>query len=485
MLIGEAFAERREQVRQSPDLGRLLARLVARAGPVLEREPIVPSAKALLSVDGGVCPRDGGPLVFDPWSPDAHRCARCGERVGGERQHRWWARFQHLWLAERAAHLAAVAAFGGTAQAAERAAAILRAYADRYLEYPNSDNVLGPSRPFFSTYLESIWITNLVAAAVMLREANALDDRAGRAMDEIGEEAAGLIGEFNEGLSNRQTWHNAALAALAVWFEDEELLAGSLGGPAGLLAHALQGFGADGMWYEGENYHLFALRGLLVGLDWVRAADLDPRGEAEVAERVRAALLAPALTALPDATFPARKDARFGMSLAQPMYLELWEAGRGAGGPAGGALDDWLATLYAVPAPAAGTFDSYLHETGEPRARAALTRGSVLVDAREHAAGARRPGPPLAAGRRADALAGAGSASEPRAVRQPGVRAVWRRTRPPRSAPSHHARGRGALAARPRNGELRGAGPLLVPLHARAQRAPARWHVPGRRGCSV
>ncbi len=28
---------------------------------------------------------------------------------------------------------------------------------------------------------------------------------------------------------------------------------------------------------------------------------------------------------LPDFTFPARRDARYGISLAQPMYLELWE----------------------------------------------------------------------------------------------------------------------------------------------------------------
>ncbi len=367
MLIGEALAERRKRVRESPDLARLLARQTERARPVLERDPIIPTAKALLSVDGGVCPRDGAALRFDPWSANAHRCTRCGELAGGERRHRWWARFQHLWLAERAAHLAALAAFGGAERAGERAAEILRAYGDRYLDYPNADNVLGPSRPFFSTYLESIWITNLVAAAVLLREVSALDAAAGQAMDLIGEEAAGLIGEFNEGFSNRQTWHNAALAALAVWFEDEELLSGALGGPAGLLAHTLQGFGADGMWYEGENYHLFALRGLLVGLDWVRAADVDPRGEAEIAERVHAALLAPALTALPDATFPARKDARFGLSLAQPMYLELWEAGAQAGGEADSELDHWLARLYAEPPPPAETFDSYLHEAGEPR----------------------------------------------------------------------------------------------------------------------
>jgi hypothetical protein len=365
MLMGEALAARRELVRRSPDLERLLARLGARARPLLDRDPVVPRAKALLSSDGGVCPRDRAALLFDPWSPEAHLCPSCGDRVSGERHHRWWARFQHLWLAERAAHLAAVAAFAGDARAAKRACTLLTTYGQRYPDYPNSDNVLGPSRPFFSTYLESIWITNLVAAAVLLREANALDESAGRAMDLIGDEAAGLIGEFNEGFSNRQTWHNAALAALAVWFEDEELLGGALSGPAGLLAHALQGFAADGMWYEGENYHLFALRGLLIGLDWARAADIDPRTEGEVSGRLRAALMAPAYTALPDGTFPARKDARFGMSLAQPMYLELWEAGRPASEPDGD-LEDWLASLYRRPAPPAATFDSYLHESGEP-----------------------------------------------------------------------------------------------------------------------
>ena len=362
MLIGEDFAARRELVQRSPDLSRLLARLREGARPLLDRAPAIPEVKALLSVDGGVCPRDGGALVFDPWSPELHRCSRCGDVARGERQHRWWARFQHLWLAERAAHLAAVAGFGGDSGAAIRAVEILRGYGERYLEYPNSDNVLGPSRPFFSTYLESIWITNLVAAAVLLREADLLDPAAGRAMDLIGEESANLIGEFNEGLSNRQTWHNAALAALAVWFEDEELLEGALGGGSGLLTHALQGFGSDGMWYEGENYHLFALRGLLIGLDWARAAGLDPRGETEMANHIRSALLAPTLSALPDATFPARKDARFGMSLAQPMYLELWEAG--AAGAADPDVASWLAMLYARPAPAAETFDSYLHEAG-------------------------------------------------------------------------------------------------------------------------
>jgi hypothetical protein len=199
----------------------------------------------------------------------------------------------------------------------------------------------------------------------------------------VAEEAANVIGEFDEGFSNRQTWHNAALAAIAVWFEDEELATRAVQGPTGMLAHLVQGFGSDGMWYEGENYHLFALRGQLTAMGWARQAGVDLLEDARLAGLLAAALRAPAVTALPDHTFPARKDSRFGMSLAQPMYLELWEVGLARLGDAGSDLWSWLRELYAAPAPRAETFDSYLHETGAaapagPRTRADLSWWALL-----------------------------------------------------------------------------------------------------------
>jgi hypothetical protein len=153
-----------------------------------------------------------------------------------------------------------------------------------------------------------------------------------------------------------------------VWVEDEELATRMLEGRSGILTHLLQGFGPDGMWYEGDNYHLFALRGQLVAMGWARQAGVDLLADSQLAQRLGAALRAPALTALPDGTFPARKDSRFGVSLAQPMYLELWEVGLArlerAGVPQSD-LWDWLRLLYQAGAPPAQTFDSYLHEAGE------------------------------------------------------------------------------------------------------------------------
>ena len=365
MLNEQELAERREVIAGSPDLVRLLMRLEERAEPVLTQPPPLPTVKALLSVDGGVCPRDRTALAYDPWSPFSHRCPRCSESFSGDRNHRWWARFQHLWLGERIAHLATLASLGDNDRAGAGASRLIVDYGARYLDYPNRDNVLGPARLFFSTYLESIWITNVISAALLLRSAGQLDQETSDAVDLIANEAANLIGDFNEGFSNRQTWNNAALAGLSLWFEDESLLRTSLESPTGLIAHLKRGFGEDGMWFEGENYHLFALRGLLLGLAFARSAGLDAFADEALAAHVEAALRAPALTALPDLTFPARKDSRFGVSLAQPMYLENWEAGFGGLGTEGD-LAGWLATLYQSPAPPAMLLDSYLHEAGLP-----------------------------------------------------------------------------------------------------------------------
>jgi hypothetical protein len=385
MVTAEEIEARSALTAGSADLAALRDGLAGSAAPLIARMPPVPAVKALLSRNGGICPQDGAPLAFDPWSPDVHRCTRCGREHTSERHHRHWARFQHLWLAERAGHLAALAALAGDADAGTRAAELLAAYAG-YAEFPNRDNVLGPARLFFSTYLESIWTTNYLAAAQLLREAGMLDDATAEVVGAVADEAAALIGEFDEGFSNRQTWHNAALAAVAVWFEDAELAARAIESETGLLAHLAHGFAADGTWHEGENYHLFALQGLLTGIRWARGAGVDALADAALADRLTDALRAPMLTALPDLTFPARKDSRFAVSLAQPMYLDLWERGlgmlEGRDGADPSGLAGWLRQLYAAPAPAAQLFDSCLHEAGRPapehRSRADLPWTSLL-----------------------------------------------------------------------------------------------------------
>lgn len=340
---------------------------------LLREAPPVPAVKALLSRDGGVCPEDGATLRFDPWSPDRHRCPDCGKETGGPRHHAHWARAQHLWLAERLADLGVLAVTGDRAAAA-RANELLERYETLYFDLPNRDNVLGPSHLFFSTYLESLWVTQWLAGAVALREAGLLSDARVEGVNRVADEAATLIAEFNEGMSNRQTWNAAALTAIAAWFGDEELAQTAIESRTGLLGHLADGFGDDGLWWEGENYHLFALRGLMTGMYWARMQGVDLLEDDLLRQHFRDAVLGPGRSALPDLTYPARKDARYGVSLAQPAHLELFDVGRSWVG-ADAELDGWVAALMAVPPQPAEHWDAWLHEAGlddipsDPRAR--------------------------------------------------------------------------------------------------------------------
>ena len=142
----------------------LATSLAADLSTVIARPLYVPEQKALLSREGGRCPRDGTLLDFDPFSPHAHKCPRCGEVYTGELHDRFWIYWYQLWLAERAVHGALLGVLGVEPRGLAFAASILDAYCDRYAKYPNVDNALGPTRPFFSTYLESIWLLQLCVA---------------------------------------------------------------------------------------------------------------------------------------------------------------------------------------------------------------------------------------------------------------------------------------------------------------------------------
>ncbi len=287
----------------------------------------VPRGKALLSRAGGTCERDGTALVFDPWSPHEHRCPRCGTVHRGELHDRWWLYPYQLWLAERAAHAAALFALRGESRHGEFAAALLDQYATAYPEYPNRDNVLGPSRPFFSTYIESIWLLQLCVALDLLE----IGGREGldAVRERIIEPSLALIGSYNEGPSNRQVWNNAALLAgqLALGHLDEaEPL---VFGPFGLLAHLEDGLLDDGTWYEGENYHQFAHRGLWYGVTLASRAGFDLPDEAR--GRFARGFPATFATALPDLTLPARKDSQYATSLRQWRFAEACELGLARG----------------------------------------------------------------------------------------------------------------------------------------------------------
>ena len=323
LLMDDSKVGERRRACDGP-LRPLLDSLISELDPLLGRELHVPRSKALLSRAGGRCERDGAVLEFDPASPHAHRCPACGTVHRGELHDRAWITFYQLWLAERAVHGALFNVLRPDARHARLARDVLRAYAESYLSYPNADNVLGPTRLFFSTYLESIWLLQICLAADLL-ETSGDSGTADLARDRIVEPSRALIAEYDEGMSNRQVWNNAALMAAAALCDDDSSFAARVDGSSGLVAHLEQALLSDGTWYEGENYHQFAMRGL-----WYAIVLAETRGHAlssRLVDRFARAFTAPYLTALPDFTMPSRKDSQYAVSLRQWRLAELTELG--------------------------------------------------------------------------------------------------------------------------------------------------------------
>ena len=321
LLVSDTALAVRRAAAAGP-LASLARSLAADLEPLVSRDVYFPTEKALLSREGGRCPRDGVLLEFDPFEPHAHRCAVCREVFRGELHDRFWIYWYQLWLAERAVHAAVLGRLGVDARFADLAARILGGYCDCYASYPNVDNVLGPTRLFFSTYLESIWLLQICIAADLLTGANDLVERV---RDRIVAPSREIIASYDEDGSNRQVWNDAALLAAARMLGDTRAAERVVFGPSGVAWQLQSGLLADGTWYEGENYHLFAHRGLWYGVTLAEQAGMEiPRPAAVRFER---GFSTPFLTALPDFTLPSRRDSQYRISLRQWRIAEHCELG--------------------------------------------------------------------------------------------------------------------------------------------------------------
>jgi hypothetical protein len=324
-------------------LAGLTDSLAAELDETILRQPMLPREKAKLTRAGGRCVQDGLPLDFDPYSPHKHRCTRCGATYSGDEHYRWWIMSQQLFLAERAVHGALLSALSAGEHFADFTESLLRQYASLYLSFPNSDNVLGPGRLFFSTYLESIWLLQICVALDLLEASGRVSPVGDAVRERIIDPASRLIATYDEGTSNRQAWNSAALLAAAKLLGDEDEF-----DRAALRAESLmhESLLRDGSWYEGENYHVFAHRGLWYVVEICARSGYSL--SADVLARYQLGFATPFRTALPDMTMLARRDSQYGVSFRQWRFAELCELGiaREPSGAAAAQLLPVLGQLY-------------------------------------------------------------------------------------------------------------------------------------------
>ena len=370
MLLPFDVAERRRATAPGTSLGAIADGLARELAPWLSVGLPIPTGKARLTRIGGRCPAHGSLLEFDPASPWAHRCASCHRLYEAREHHDWWVMGAHLFAAERVVHAAALYLL--REDPAHRAVAVrtLRDLAARYAQWPNVDNVLGPSRPFFSTYLESIWLLNLCHALALLETAG-VHDVSDEVRDRLLAPSSELVASFHEGRSNRQVWNEAAVLSAWRLLGRNEAVRHRLDHTPSIPWLLREGLLADGTWFEGDNYHQFAHRGLWYGLQLLDAMHY-PLDEV-LRARFREGFMVPFAGLLPDETFPSRRDSQYAVSLRQWRWAEWCELGLAYGGHP--RLAGVLARLYDGTAPSG--------ETG----RAVST------------ADAERNGPPVALGR--------------------------------------------------------------------------------------
>jgi hypothetical protein len=326
--------------------------------------PAVPREKALLSRSGGRCTIDGALLRFDPYDP-RHICPVCGREYAGGLHDRFRLYWYQLWLAERVVHAALLGVLTDDVSCRETAVTLLEQFSSQYQRYPNADNVLGPSRPFFSTYLESIWLLQLMIGLDLLETGAPSPELASlgaRIRDRLIAPSAALIASFDEGKSNRQVWNNAALLGASRLLDDRVLFDKTLHGKSGLHAHLGNALLFDGSWFEGENYHLFAHRGLWYGAMLAGAAG-HPL-PAALDDRFCEGFAAPFRTLLPDLTYPSRRDSQHCVSVRQPRFAESCELGIARRDD--GRLFGMLARLYDPSIPR--------HDTGRASSSADVER---------------------------------------------------------------------------------------------------------------
>jgi hypothetical protein len=110
------------------------------------------------------------------------------------------------------------------------------------------------------------------------------------------------------GIHNIPLWHASFAAGAALVFDDKTLYRQSMGGDLGVRRQVLEGFTADGIWYENSTgYHYYSLEAATYLAAFIKESGLEEE-EAEFMNRVRDAYLAFPRLAFRDGSLPCFND---------------------------------------------------------------------------------------------------------------------------------------------------------------------------------
>jgi hypothetical protein len=291
-----------------------------------------------------------------------YRCPACGKEYSGPDFDYAKRNIEHVWLMRACRDLALDHALTGNRACAEKAADILRKYADAY---PGRHTWVTKGGILFQSLDEAMHIIMLAQAYDLVFDAGVLSDADKSRIERqlFWECAAGLKACGTSG--NWGSWHLSAVGVIGYATRHQALIDWSL---SAFRAQIRDQLGEDGLWPESvHTYHFFPLRGFLLLAEAATNSGTDLyTWEAKPGKGLHAMLAEPVKYMYPDMRLPAINDGWFASFLPADMYELAWHRyreglfawvlnGRRGGDaktPAGSAVrDDTWALVLGDPIP--------------------------------------------------------------------------------------------------------------------------------------
>lgn len=234
-----------------------------------DQERLVSQRVAIPLLEGGWshdynCPNDGDRLILI--DRHHHRCPTCNEVWSGKPWDDVAVANEHWNYARTCRNASVVSAIEGNGQWAEWSKQVLMSYADHYEGFELHDRYGGASKTsgkvMCQTLSEASWLCLLAQAYHILKEQGVLSPEECRHIaDKLLYPAIEVINNNPAGISNWQTYHNAAKALTAAAVGDRDLMDQVLHDPEnGFYFQMENSLGEDGFWYEGAwGYHFYTL----------------------------------------------------------------------------------------------------------------------------------------------------------------------------------------------------------------------------------
>jgi len=252
-------------------------------------------------------------------------CPRCGREYSGWPYDEVLAGRKHIDLFEKARVLGLAWQLTAKESYAAKCREILLGYADKYQDYPIHDYQGGQSikggKLYAQTLDESVRMITLVWAYDLVYNSPAMteEDRA-HIENDLFRPAAQVIMRNDMSISNWQSWHNAAIAAIGFTLGDERLVDHAINGKSGIHFQMDKSILKDGFWYEGTaSYHFYAL----LALQWQAQAMKSAGMKLYQKPVFRSLYEAPSSYVFPDGRFPAVNDSDPVSIDSQHEYYEM------------------------------------------------------------------------------------------------------------------------------------------------------------------